>query len=532
MEPTIINYYGKQTSRCGYCKNVECSNSHGMHAYNLAPQDYQDLIDRGWRRSGHYCYKPNNKNTCCPCYAIRCDTNEFKLSKSHKKILKRMTNFLRDGKKNKTEESTNTSSSATTSQTSSEQVQNNDPDDIGRGSIREEPQAPNVAIREVNMEAVVKANPQQTFSIPEQKKSSEVLIVGASANSSSLDGSKKSFDESKPPCKKAKQMRKERKEAKMKAKAAETAEAVVDPITEQQQLKSNKNQNQNREKTLKDFVNSASPNDCHKLKVILVTSNKGVTNEAFNIYRKYQLIIHKDDPARLKKTNLQRFCYKSPIKHTKSPGGPSCGYGSFHQQYWLDDKLIAVGVIDILPLCVSSVYFFYDPDYSFLSLGTYGSLREIEFVQQLVETVPTLKYYYMGYYIHSCPKMRYKGKLVPSYLLCPETYTWNLLTNEMRQQLDLQKYLRLNNDPEANDVDDFLETHLDLVMLLIENNTCVTYREYIQSFNIETIDTMLDMIRSRLYKEITGEVDDRESILEYGKLVGKTCAHRMLYVKV
>lgn len=51
------------------------------------------------------------------------------------------------------------------------------------------------------------------------------------------------------------------------------------------------------------------------------------------------------------------------------------GYGSFHQQYWLDDNLIAVGVIDILPGSVSSVYFFYDPDYNFLSLGTYGSLR-------------------------------------------------------------------------------------------------------------------------------------------------------------
>ena len=28
---------------------------------------------------------------------------------------------------------------------------------------------------------------------------------------------------------------------------------------------------------------------------------------------------------------------------------PSCGYGSFHQQYWLDGKLIAVGVVDVLP---------------------------------------------------------------------------------------------------------------------------------------------------------------------------------------
>lgn len=54
--------------------------------------------------------------------------------------------------------------------------------------------------------------------------------------------------------------------------------------------------------------------------------------------------------------------------------GPAMGYGSFHQQYWLDGELIAVGVVDILPKCVSSVYLFYDPNYSHLSLGTYGAL--------------------------------------------------------------------------------------------------------------------------------------------------------------
>jgi len=51
------------------------------------------------------------------------------------------------------------------------------------------------------------------------------------------------------------------------------------------------------------------------------------------------------------------------------------GYGSFHHHYVLDGKIIAVGVIDILPHCVSSVYFYYDPDYAFLSLGTYSALR-------------------------------------------------------------------------------------------------------------------------------------------------------------
>src|SRR5688572_5589475 len=56
--------------------------------------------------------------------------------------------------------------------------------------------------------------------------------------------------------------------------------------------------------------------------------------------------------------------------------GPPRGWGSFHQQYWLDgSKLIAVGVVDVLPNCLSSVYLYYDPDFSFLSLGTYAALR-------------------------------------------------------------------------------------------------------------------------------------------------------------
>ena len=56
--------------------------------------------------------------------------------------------------------------------------------------------------------------------------------------------------------------------------------------------------------------------------------------------------------------------------------GPEQGYGSFHQQYWLNGQLIAVGVIDILPTCISSVYFFYDPAYSFLSLGTFRLVKK------------------------------------------------------------------------------------------------------------------------------------------------------------
>lgn len=38
--------------------------------------------------------------------------------------------------------------------------------------------------------------------------------------------------------------------------------------------------------------------------------------------------------------------------------------------------------------------------------------------------LPSLRYYYLGYYIHTCPKMRYKAEYGPAQLLCPATYRW------------------------------------------------------------------------------------------------------------
>lgn len=66
----------------------------------------------------------------------------------------------------------------------------------------------------------------------------------------------------------------------------------------------------------------------------------------------------------------------------------------------IDGKLVGVGVLDILPSGVSSVYFFYDTDYEFLKLGTVSALKEIELIQMYMNDV--FKYYYMGFYVDSC----------------------------------------------------------------------------------------------------------------------------------
>ena len=72
-------------------------------------------------------------------------------------------------------------------------------------------------------------------------------------------------------------------------------------------------------------------------------------------------------------------------------------------------------------------------------------IREIAFIRSLTRRAPDLKYYYMGFYLHNCPKMRYKGQYVPSYISCPESYKW-VAIDKCRPKLDKSKYSRLEED--------------------------------------------------------------------------------------
>lgn len=56
----------------------------------------------------------------------------------------------------------------------------------------------------------------------------------------------------------------------------------------------------------------------------------------------------------------------------------------------------------------------------------------------------------MGFYIHTCPKMRYKARMQPSKLLCPETYVWCDI-EPCLAKLNNEKYSRLNDDINAID---------------------------------------------------------------------------------
>ncbi|XP_052862602.1 arginyl-tRNA--protein transferase 1 isoform X2 [Anopheles cruzii] len=492
MKPSsLVEYYGRHSNyRCGYCSQAASCHSYGMWAHQMSCQDYQDLIDRGWRRSGCYCYKPIMNVTCCPSYTIKCDALNFQLSKSHKKIIKRVNKFLRDGIKDPNE-----------NQASADHGESSD------RVMMEAPRAPSKQPQFTDMSdamledmAVAKSSDAPTDQVD------GTCMAKVFSGHSSKVSSKSNGSASATPPKKAKLLRIERKLEKLQKKGI-TGEELKHMMI--------KAKGQNVVKTLEDFLADAPQDDepaAHRLKVKLVKSQEGATADSYKVYCAYQQRIHKDPPSKLSMDRYKRHLVKTPFK-------TSGVLGSFHQQYWLDDRLIAVSVIDVLPYCVSAVYFFYDPEFQFLSLGTYASLREIAFSRALHKQVPTLKNYYMGFYIHSCPKMRYKGNLQPSYLLCPEVFSWHLIDTSVTDKLDASRYCRLNEDPAAQD--DELPNEGDLRDILVARDS--------RGMRYSQFKVMLRCFRCCGAMEHFGELPEMD---EYARLVGKECASRMLLCAV
>lgn len=145
----------------------------------------------------------------------------------------------------------------------------------------------------------------------------------------------------------------------------------------------------------------------HAFKVTIESNT--YTDEKYALYVNYQIHIHKEPEDRIKKKGFVRFLCDTPLKYE-----PKTGCGTFHQCYRLDGRLIAMGVIDILPGGISSVYFIYESNMQNLSLGKISACREICLTQERKS-----QFYYMGYYIYNHQKMKYKGEYHPSELLDP-----------------------------------------------------------------------------------------------------------------
>jgi arginyl-tRNA--protein-N-Asp/Glu arginylyltransferase len=84
-------------------------------------------------------------------------------------------------------------------------------------------------------------------------------------------------------------------------------------------------------------------------------------------------------------------------------------------RYRIDGRLVGLGLVDVLPNVISSVYFYFDPGEQRRSLGTFSALKEIELARESGRN-----FLYLGYYITDCREMNYKARFQPCELLHPD----------------------------------------------------------------------------------------------------------------
>ena len=138
--------------------------------------------------------------------------------------------------------------------------------------------------------------------------------------------------------------------------------------------------------------------------------------EAFDLYNDYHVQRH-DKPHKSEYSYCEHIV-NSPIANQTVDG---VEYGTFHQLYRLDGKLVAIGVIDIVPKGIVSIYMWYDvsKDISKLSFGVYSALKEIELVKEMSKCHPKMQYYYLQGWNGNNKKLSYKANYTPEDFYCP-----------------------------------------------------------------------------------------------------------------
>ncbi|MCC7423948.1 MAG: arginyltransferase [Planctomycetaceae bacterium] len=85
---------------------------------------------------------------------------------------------------------------------------------------------------------------------------------------------------------------------------------------------------------------------------------------------------------------------------------------AFELRYLRGTRLIGVGLIDIVPEGLSSIYFYHDPEWRPQGPGTFSVQKEFEAARSFGG-----RYVYLGYWIADCQSMAYKCQFRPHELL-------------------------------------------------------------------------------------------------------------------
>ena len=137
--------------------------------------------------------------------------------------------------------------------------------------------------------------------------------------------------------------------------------------------------------------------------ITYVIQSPTLSTEHLNLYDKYHRHMQK-------KRGWQYHFLKPQSYHELYVSGS----GSFGKEvlYFYHDKLIGVDLIDFVDNGISSIYFYYDPDFEKYSLGRLSIYEQIRLAKEY-----DLEWIYLGYYVEGCQSLKYKALYTPYQLL-------------------------------------------------------------------------------------------------------------------
>lgn len=144
---------------------------------------------------------------------------------------------------------------------------------------------------------------------------------------------------------------------------------------------------------------------CEKAGIRLNIRKMGTDTPIANQYQKFALFEKYSKRKHDRKENLfSSFSSFAALHHPLFP--------AYEMEYFIEGKLIGVGIIDEGSDGFSSNYFYYDTDYLSLRLGIFSLIQEIAFARRMGK-----RYHYLGFWIQECQKMSYKADFKPHELL-------------------------------------------------------------------------------------------------------------------
>ena len=450
---------------------TESSTSYGLLFQDLTPWTYERLICRGWRRSGLHVYLPKNELSCCPALAIRLPVESFAPTKSQRRVLHRMERLMAVGQTQHTRTSNNSPKRKPTTTTTS----NNNT------MIQQLEQWTTQALAKTLSSTTISFDGKVTYKIQSSKMTTNATtITFVTKVCAAIAGPSKGNIQKDVLAEQVVNFLKEHHcddgriinmmVHESSGQILITTRKQTNPVNfldKQQSMETDEETRHGLSTNLQMwFHTQPPPQPPYQMQITTMSAtDSALCPDVHRLYFDYQHDIHGDvHPLKCQLTEEQhvhedendmedwgdatiefqnkalemlkqqqypadrwrwiksmyigfyRFLVESPLISTSL-----AKEGTFHQHYRIADQLVAVGVVDVLPNGVSSVYAFYDAQFShtIVAMGKYAILKEIDFTLALNKP-----YYYLGYYIESCPKMRYKMEYHPSELLCPTHYQW------------------------------------------------------------------------------------------------------------